>query len=378
MKKWAKPLISTSTWGSSGKAVIKGFWFPAGSSKQVDAVLVTLEGQFKITPEQHDAIEGKFAELQLSSRVGNIPRKIYLPDRSVFETADNDAIDQLVRSLKTTKQHRGWLHILETRWSWIGISFIAVVMFVFAGFRWGLPWVSISIAEKIPQPVLEQLSSSSLSLLDDLVFAPSDLPAIQQKAVTDSVEKKLTHLNGQDYHIHFRKLGMPNAIALPSGDIVVTDSLVRIASGEELLSVMLHEVSHVKQKHGMQQLVRSSVLSFTIALVAGDASGIEELLIGLPVFLLQSRYSRAHESEADEFALKQLMKMGVDPIHFARIMRKMENFLQQQDETIGSVESDYTEITNQEKKITDYLSTHPVTAERIKRAESLSKEFNQQ
>lgn len=356
--------------------MIEGFWFPAGSAKKIVAALSVSEGRFKVIVKHDEYMEGQFDELIVSSRVGNIPRKIQLPDQSVFETTDNEAVDRLLQLSSAIVKRRGWAHILETRWSWIGVSLLAVLLFVFAGFRWGLPWASVSVAESIPEPIVQQLSQGSLSLLDDIMFKPSEISESEQKKIAQRIQNRLAHLDGSNFPIHFRKMGLPNAIALPSGDIVLTDRLVNIASDEELLSVVLHEISHVKQKHGLQQLVRSSVLSFAIALVVGDSSGVEELLVGLPVFLMQSQYSRSHESEADEYALEQMMAMDVDPIHFARIMEKMEGATQQAGAQGNEDHNESDTSVTRQKKLTDYLSTHPVSAERIRKAETLSDTFN--
>ena len=118
----------------------------------------------------------------------------------------------------------------------------------------------------------------------------------------------------------------------------------------------------------MQQLVRSSLVSFLVAMYLGDPSGVEELIVALPVFLLQSHYSRAHEREADDYALQVMMDTGIDPAYFASIMRKLEEFHHEVDDQSDTGKAD-------DDGVLDFLSSHPSTSGRIERALALSEEF---
>jgi predicted Zn-dependent protease len=56
----------------------------------------------------------------------------------------------------------------------------------------------------------------------------------------------------------------------------------------------------------MQALVRSSLLSVTVALLTGESSGVIDNLAGAGVFLFDSGYSREAEQEADRYAAAQM------------------------------------------------------------------------
>ena len=377
---------------------IAGYWYPAGSSTRRDAALTVDGDRFVVRDAAGGELTGSFSAVAISPRVGSIPRKLTLPDQSLFETEDNSAVDRLAASARGNRSS-SLLHHLESRWHWIGISLIAVLLFIFASVRWGLPWVSNELAQRVPEPVLERVSVSSLELLDEWFLQPSTLDDRVQRETREQFDKQVGNPNDGSFTLHFRKMGMPNAFALPSGDLVATDSFVRLATQEEFTAVMLHEIGHVEHRHGMQQMVRSSIITFLVAVVLGEPSGLEELIVALPVFLLQSSYSRKHELEADTYAFEKMMEAGIDPIHFATIMRKMESWHDRFDES-----DDHS--TNQEKKkappsdehrkadrqlekerdngdedsdkgVFGYLSSHPATELRIRRAEALSKQFRQ-
>jgi predicted Zn-dependent protease len=87
--------------------------------------------------------------------------------------------------------------------------------------------------------------------------------------------------------------------------------------------------------------------------MTGDVSGSSELFLGLPVLLTELAYSRQFEREADTFALTSLRTNGIAPVHFASLMRRIENQ--------KSSASDRAS-----EKWVNYLSTHPLTKERLK------------
>lgn len=347
---------------------IDGYWYPAGSASRQSAKL-RLEGErFFLHTDEGRILEGRYRTVEISPRVGNISRKITFSNQSVFETSDNDALDQWIGS-QPRGFKRNWSHRLESRWHWIALALVAVVIFIFSMTKWGLPWTSQVVAKHMPDAIIEYISEGSFELLDSWILEPSALTDTQRQTLIDRFNSRLVDDEAR-YTLHFRKLGMPNALALPSGDLIVTDSFVSLATEEEFDAVMLHEIGHVKMRHGMQQLVRSSIVTFIVAMIAGEPSGLEEVIVALPVFLMQSHYSRAHESEADDFALNAMMQKNIDPIHFATIMEKLGEF---------EVEKGTTEQGKDDEggvSMLDYISSHPATADRIEKARVLSRQFN--
>ena len=77
------------------------------------------------------------------------------------------------------------------------------------------------------------------------------------------------------------------------------------------------------------------------------------LAAALPAALLQARYSRAFETEADTYAFAQLKRHGYSPQAFADILRRLQRSGSQP--RGGALR---------------YFSTHPLTEERIERAEA--------
>jgi len=182
--------------------------------------------------------------------------------------------------------------------------------------------------------------------------------------------------------LRFRRLGdIPNAFALPGGDVVVTDALVDLVENpDELDSVLLHEIGHVHERHGMQQAIQASAITLVLALSIGDVGALGEIAAGIPVFLLQSNYSRRAETEADEFAFAGMAATGRDPKHFATIIRRLSESGRPRapDETEdGGQDRDNADAPDKSagKSASDWYSSHPDSERRALRALEVSREM---
>ena len=122
---------------------------------------------------------------------------------------------------------------------------------------------------------------------------------------------------------------------------------------QALLSILLHEVGHVENNHGLKLMVESIGYSIVISYLIGDIQGFTEILSTSGIFLLQASFSREHETEADMFSLESLNKLGISKDNFIYAFEKI---------------SDQNELEDYEKYL-KYISTHPITDDRIKLAE---------
>lgn len=355
--------------------MISGWLYPADSSARRAAGLSAAGDRFTLTVDGASTIAGDLQDVAISDRVGNIPRRLTLPDRSVFETPDNDAVDALLAATGNEDPLGSILHRLESRWQWIGLALLATLLTGFVTVYWGMPWASRQIAFAMPVKAAEVISEQTLKILDKAILEPSTLPPEEQDRIRAHFTDTLLPLQHESfsYRLHFRDMsGLPNALALPSGDIIVTDRLVELADDQaEIDAVLLHEIGHVVQRHGLQQVLHSSFLTAAIIMVSGDATAMSNIAVALPVFLLESHYSRENETEADRYAFERMIEAGIDPITFSRIMEKIAGDAQADDtKRAGGKDDDATEET-----LRRYLSTHPPTPERQRQAQAYSDRF---
>ncbi|MCW8917349.1 MAG: M48 family metallopeptidase [Gammaproteobacteria bacterium] len=307
--------------------------------------------------------------VEVTSRLGNTPRYFTLPDGRKFETRDNDAVDTLLRVHSNNELH-GWhslLHRLESRMHYVVLALLVVVAFSWGMLKYGLPAAAEGIAYRLPQNIMQGVSDTTLAFLDEHYLEPSTLDAaVQQRLQGRFASMSSAVEQGFHYQLLFRHGGEllgANALALPSGTIVLTDELVAIANhDEELVAVLAHELGHVVHRHSLRQLLQNSALSLAITYITGDVSS---LVAALPLLLVQMGYSRHFEYEADQFAYDFLRQHDIPVQRFATILQGLEVAHAARRTAHGKVqqEEDGTTVT----AILEYLSTHPPTEERVRR-----------
>ena len=148
-----------------------------------------------------------------------------------------------------------------------------------------------------------------------------------------------------------------NAFAVPGGAVYVTRGILAMMSSEaELAAVLGHEIGHVNARHSMammsqQQmaqlgLVAGSILSKDFAKYAGMAG------VGLQVLFL--KFSRDHEYQADDLGVAYARAGGYDPGDMAVTFVALQK--------MGDLSGGST--------LPGFLSTHPLTADRISRVQA--------
>ena len=292
--------------------------------------------------------------IKVSPRLADTPRYLQFPDGEKFETQDNLTVDRIVKRFAGARW-TGWLHRLESRWRFALIALAAMLLFLWGGIKYGVPIAASGIAHRLPPSILHAAGEQTLGILDKSVLSASDLDEAARIRLQKHFRPVIDAHPDEILTVLFRKGGRvgPNAFALPDGTIIFTDEMVRLADhDDELVAVLAHEIGHVVHRHGMRAVIQDSLLGFALLAITGDAAGSSELFLGLPVLLTQLAYSRNFEREADNFALDYLHAHDTPPIHFAHLMRRIE-----QTASLPSKGS--------EPKWSGYLSSHPLTTERI-------------
>jgi len=316
---------------------------PIGSPAKMDIVgseVTITSGQ---TSEKFPALE-----LSVSPRIGRSNRFIALPNGTQFMCADHSYLDSLGQEGKT----EGLAAWLEARW---GVALTAVVISVgimLAGYFYALPVAAEHLASRIPIETEQRLGQQTLILMDKNKFLePSKLDSNEQKIIRDSFYRLQTDLPMKNYYqLEFRDSFIgPNAFTLPGGIIVITDGMVKFAqSYEEIMAVLAHEIGHVELHHTMRSILQNSVVAVAAGTITSDASSLSLIVSGLPALVVQTKYSREFETEADDYAFGLLQRKGYSPAAFASIMERLAK--------------------NNQNPGFSFLSTHPLTAERVKRA----------
>jgi predicted Zn-dependent protease len=145
-----------------------------------------------------------------------------------------------------------------------------------------------------------------------------------------------------------------NAFALPGGYVVLhTGLLLAAESAEEVLGVLAHEISHVTLRHGIRKLLDSLGLLLILKAIIGDQSGIWGELLNNGAFLLDRKFSRGFEREADETGFLYLVNARIDPRGMIGFFQR----LREESEKAGTLALEET---------LNFLGTHPDPGSRIK------------
>jgi len=185
------------------------------------------------------------------------------------------------------------------------------------------------------------------------------------RSYLDSLTNQLIGWVKMPYPLFFYIINDPsiNAFAAPGGIIVLHTGLILASQTEsELASVVAHEMAHISQRHAARNYAQAQKLSLPTAaamlaaILIGSQSpaAAQAAIIGVQAGSIQNQlnYSRSHEREADSIGMQILHQANIDATGMSDFFLR----LQQQSRYSGN-------------KIPPFLSTHPVTDERIANAQ---------
>ena len=130
---------------------------------------------------------------------------------------------------------------------------------------------------------------------------------------------------GLNYHFRILNTKEINALAVPGGWVYATRGLTEEKlSEDELAFVVGHEVTHIAHRHGVRQLEQGLGLSLMLGLVLDRTRTTQALVSDVLQMLLQSGYSREHESDADRTAVTYMLQTGHDPHGGVTFLKRLQ------------------------------------------------------
>ncbi|MGA9638696.1 M48 family metallopeptidase [Flavobacterium sp.] len=260
---------------------------------------------------------------------------------------DNHFINT-IQLFRKEKGHIGWyqklidlgitLHLIIA----IGILAIIGLCYVYV-----IPWVGEKSVALIPEEYDNQLGSSAWLENDYFVTIDSS----KTKAL-NTFAQQLDLKNTKKLKFTVVKSNEINAFAMPDGNIVVFTGIIdKMKDYDELVGLLGHEASHVNNRHSMKMLCRSLSGYLFVSLILGDANGVMAI-IGENVNSFQSlSFSREFEHQADSDGYKILEANKVNPKGMSNLFQRLQK--------------------NNSIAIPEFLSSHPVTENRIEYIDKL-------
>lgn len=142
-----------------------------------------------------------------------------------------------------------------------------------------------------------------------------------------------------------------NAFCTPGGYIYVYTGIIKFLDSEDQLAgVMGHEIAHAALRHSTNQMTKLYGLSALTSILTGNANPglLEQIALGL----VSLKFSRGHETDADEHSVIYLCETNYNAAGAAGFFRKLEG---------------------KGGNPPEFLSTHPNPGNRIQNIENKAK-----
>jgi beta-barrel assembly-enhancing protease len=118
-----------------------------------------------------------------------------------------------------------------------------------------------------------------------------------------------------------------NAFALPGGPVFITEGLLaQLRTEGELAGVLGHEIGHVIARHSSERLAKQQLTQGLIsAVVVGSGDYTSAQIAQVAGNMINMRYGREDELEADGLGLQIAFEAGYDPRAMAGVMEVLAN-----------------------------------------------------
>lgn len=164
----------------------------------------------------------------------------------------------------------------------------------------------------------------------------------------------LKKVNGIPLNFKVYRNNEANAFACADGSVRVYTKLMDVMTDNEILGVIGHEMGHVALKHSKKQIRQALLASAArdgLAAGSGTIAALSASSLGaLGEAMINAKYSRTQETEADDYGYKFLKSHGKNPYSLALAFGKLKK--------LGGSRSSY---------IMKLFSTHPDLDNRIAR-----------
>lgn len=196
--------------------------------------------------------------------------------------------------------------------------------------------VLLSLAGCAVNPVTgrQDLALVSVSPSQEIQLGKESFPrAVQQMGGEYSDEVLAAYVNGigrrvakvadrPDLPYEFRVVddSTPNAFALPGGFIAISRGLlVNLENEAQLAAIFGHEIGHVTARDAVQGMQRGTLRSAGLAVLStttgSSGYGTAAQMAGqLAAGLLDNRYSREQERQADQLGVDYMVRAGYNPL----------------------------------------------------------------
>ncbi|RYE10572.1 MAG: M48 family metallopeptidase [Hyphomicrobiales bacterium] len=218
-------------------------------------------------------------------------------------------------SLGKHERRDGWRQVQS-----IGLATAALFSVIIA-YLYGIPMLADRLVTvfppeweiKIGDTAARQIEAS-LTGGQGYAICDANPESVANRAIARFTEAAFAGLNSPfTPEVTVIRSDIPNAFALPGGQAYYLSSLIQASrTPDEFAGVLAHELGHVYYRHGMQTLISTSTTGLLVGFVLGDMTGLS-VAGAIGSSLIDNRFSRQAEAQADNFAGKTAQRLDFSP-----------------------------------------------------------------
>lgn len=308
-------------------------------------------GNFDLPLEGVQVEEGGASDRLLFFKHPHHPScSIYTDDKSILDHAGFQH-HRGMQKQKAAITNRRWKGRAVVTSVFAALALMVVGLWIAKG-----PMVGV-IARQVPAAWEEKLGETVFKQITTRARLIED-PALQKQleALTGPL---VAGVKSERYKFKFHIVedASLNAFALPGGTVAIHSGLLlRAESPEEIAGVLAHEIAHVTRQHSVRGIIERVGLYAIITAFFGDAEGLLAVLADNSGALLQLKFSRDFERDADEQGWSALLAGDINPHGMITMFQKLEKEHEELKKKAGALGGLETP---------DFLSTHPHVKSRI-------------
>ncbi len=253
----------------------------------------------------------------------------------------------------------GWRKTIRSTVLWATAAIVSLLLL----FKVVIPELAAQLTAVVPQSwerrIGERLANqivATLSRLESSSAAEVLCRGGSAQRALDGLAERLTRevVPAPQVHLRVVDLEVPNALALPGGQILIFRGLLEfVEDGDELSGVLAHEIGHVILRHPLEVAIKGASVSILASLVVGDITG-GAAIAGVAGALLSAAYGQRAERDADALGIELLNDAGLDS---RKLVDLFERFAHRAHALEGAL---------------SLLSSHPLSQERAQTARALA------
>ena len=236
---------------------------------------------------------------------------------------------------------------------WAGGAVASVLLIVFVI----VPALANQLAVLVPEDSERKLGEASINQISWVLgkFGEEELGFCENPEGLAALDKMVDRLRpefetGYDLSVRVLEHPMENAFAVPGGQVIFFEGLLKAASTpEEIAGVLGHELGHVVHRDPTRLALRSAGTVGILGMLVGDFTGGGMILL-LTERLISAKYAQDAETSADEFSFEVLGDAGLPTAPFGNFFDRM------------------ADVVGDEDTMMSHLASHPNLALRAQKA----------